>query len=71
MAPERETPDAAWLEEHAASSLRRLMPRLEARFASEVDAAEWEAYADRLRRHFAAETNEHLIARAVQTGFLV
>jgi DNA-binding NarL/FixJ family response regulator len=26
---------------------------------------------DRLRRHFAAETNEHLIARAVQTGFLV
>jgi DNA-binding NarL/FixJ family response regulator len=25
----------------------------------------------KLRRHFAAETNEHLIARAVQTGFLV
>jgi amylosucrase/maltose alpha-D-glucosyltransferase/alpha-amylase len=47
-------PDAqsAWLREHGESSLRRLMPRIEARFAGAADAPEWEAYLGRLRRHF-------------------
>ncbi|MGD8319280.1 MAG: amylosucrase [Gemmatimonadota bacterium] len=41
-----------WIQEHSASSLARLLPRMEARFAGETDPAEWEAYVDRLRRHF-------------------
>src|SRR6056297_1630937 len=43
-----------WLQEHSASSLARLMPRIEARFAEVADPAEWEAYVERLRRHFPA-----------------
>lgn len=43
-----------WLQEHSASSLARLMPRIEARFAGEANPAEWEAYVERLRRHFPA-----------------
>ncbi|MEX2472869.1 MAG: amylosucrase [Gemmatimonadota bacterium] len=41
-----------WLQEHGASSLARLMPRIEARFAADADPAEWEAYVERMRRHF-------------------
>lgn len=48
----REMSDPAWLARHSASSLARLMPRLEARFARQVEEAEWEAYKERLRHHF-------------------
>ena len=41
-----------WLEEHSASSLRRLLPRIEARFKAQTDAVEWDAYVARLQRHF-------------------
>lgn len=41
-----------WMAEHSALGLQRLFPRLEARFKSLIDAAEWDAYAGRLRRHF-------------------
>ena len=34
------------------SSLNRLLPRIEARFQDRTDAAEWEAYMARLKRHF-------------------
>ncbi len=44
--------DELWLIEHAASSLRRLLPRIESRFASGTDPAEWQAYVERLKRHF-------------------
>jgi amylosucrase/maltose alpha-D-glucosyltransferase/alpha-amylase len=44
--------DESWWREHAAASLRRLLPRIEARFAGETDPAEWEAYLGRLTRHF-------------------
>jgi len=36
----------------AAISLRRLMPRLEERFAGRTDEAAWKAYSIRVRRHF-------------------
>ena len=39
-------------ENHAATSLNRILPRLEARFASKVDSSEWEGYLIRLRQHF-------------------
>jgi amylosucrase len=41
-----------WVGQESASSLRRLMPRIEARFKAQTDAAEWEVFADRLKRHF-------------------
>ena len=41
-----------WLEEHSASSLRRLLPRIEARFKAQTDAVEWDAYVARLQHHF-------------------
>jgi amylosucrase len=41
-----------WLKEHAESSLRRLLPRIEARFGKETEAAEWDAYVARLKAHF-------------------
>lgn len=44
--------DTAWVERESSASLRRLMPRLEARFEGRVDADEWDAYVQRLRRHF-------------------
>ena len=40
------------LQEQADESLRRLMPRLEARFRAGIDEAEWERYLARLERHF-------------------
>ncbi len=36
----------------AETTLVRLLPRIEARFATQVDPAEWESYVARLRRHF-------------------
>ena len=44
--------DTTWLEERSAESLRRLLPRIEARFRDSTDPVEWETYTDRLRRHF-------------------
>jgi len=41
-----------WLRTHAAMSLDRLLPRLESRFADQVDDDEWEGYLNRLRQHF-------------------
>ncbi|MGD2076528.1 MAG: alpha-amylase family glycosyl hydrolase, partial [Gammaproteobacteria bacterium] len=44
--------DTEWHRWHAAASLKRLLPRLEARFAGQVDADEWQGYLQRLREHF-------------------
>lgn len=44
--------DGAWVARHSATSLARLMPRLEARLGSQVDEAEWQAYKERVHRHF-------------------
>lgn len=44
--------DPQWMEEHSASSLERLLPRIEARFKPQTEPSEWEAYVDRLERHF-------------------
>ncbi len=45
-------PDTNWHKEHAAASLQRLLPRLEARFADKVDTDEWLGYVQRLRASF-------------------
>ncbi len=47
-----EATDGAWVARHSATSLARLMPRLEARFAERVEDAEWQAYKERVYRHF-------------------
>lgn len=44
--------DSAWLERESASSLRRLLPRIEERFKDKTEPGDWEAYVDRLERHF-------------------
>ena len=44
--------DTNWHETHAATSLNRILPRLEARFANGIDTNEWEGYLNRLRQHF-------------------
>jgi amylosucrase/maltose alpha-D-glucosyltransferase/alpha-amylase len=44
--------EQTWLAEHSAESLRRLLPRIEARYRASTDPVEWESYTDRLRRHF-------------------
>ena len=44
--------DQPWLKTHAATSLNRLLPRLESRFADQVDDDEWEGYLNRLKNHF-------------------
>jgi amylosucrase len=44
--------DTSWQKIQATTSLNRLLPRLEARFASGVDSDEWEGYLFRLRQHF-------------------
>ena len=44
--------DDIWHSTHAATSLNRILPRLEARFANDVDSDEWEGYMNRLRQHF-------------------
>ena len=44
--------DDIWHSTHAATSLNRILPRLEARFANDVDSDEWEGYLNRLRQHF-------------------
>ena len=44
--------DADWHRQHAAASLKRLLPRLEARFAAQVDTDAWQGYLQRLNNHF-------------------
>ncbi|MEZ5366062.1 MAG: alpha-amylase family protein [Bryobacterales bacterium] len=44
--------DAAWMAQETQSSLKRLLPRIEARFQDKTDPVEWEAYMGRLKRHF-------------------
>jgi amylosucrase len=46
------TYDPVWLEQQAAVTLERLMPRLEVRFGQILSTPGWEAYSDRLQRHF-------------------
>jgi amylosucrase len=46
--------DSDWHRRHAAASLKRLLPRLEARFAGQVDVDEWQVYLQRLQEHFPA-----------------
>ncbi|MGD8569645.1 MAG: amylosucrase [Gammaproteobacteria bacterium] len=41
-----------WLEEHGNRALKRLFPRIEARFKDKTDSAEWEAFSNRVRRYF-------------------
>lgn len=41
-----------WHVQQANASLRRLLPRLESRFAAQVDVDEWQGYLFRLREHF-------------------
>ncbi len=42
----------AILERHSNESLSRLIPRLEARFAGDIDEGEWQAYLQRIKTHF-------------------
>ena len=44
--------DSAWHDRHSAASFARLLPRLEEKFATQVEPAEWEAYVQRLKSHF-------------------
>ncbi|MGD2136951.1 MAG: alpha-amylase family protein [Gammaproteobacteria bacterium] len=41
-----------WVDEQSALALKRLFPRIEARFRGATEEVEWEAYTARLRRHF-------------------
>jgi len=44
--------DDIWHAQQAGASLGRLLPRLEARFASAISADEWQGFVHRLREHF-------------------
>lgn len=44
--------NSAKISKHAADSLARLMPRLEARYADRVDQGEWQGFVQRIGRHF-------------------
>jgi amylosucrase len=44
--------DRTWLEENSSASLRRLLPRIEARFKDRTDTVEWENFSRRLQRNF-------------------
>jgi amylosucrase len=47
-------PNTDWQNQQTARSLERLLPRLDARFAAQVDPADWAAFKARLERHFPA-----------------
>ncbi len=47
-----QTTDAAWIWKESSSSLRRLLPRIEARYKDQTDPAQWDTYIQRLKRHF-------------------
>ena len=38
--------------EQVEESLKRLLPRIEARFDGQTEAAEWDAYIERFKLHF-------------------
>lgn len=44
--------DTLWHRQHAEASLKRLLPRLEARFSTQVDSDAWQCYLQRLHSHF-------------------
>jgi amylosucrase len=44
--------NASWFGRESSASLRRLLPRLEAKYKDKTDPAEWEVYIGRLKRHF-------------------
>jgi len=44
--------DNTWHEQHATASLNRLLPRLEARFAAQISADDWQGFVHRLKMHF-------------------
>lgn len=44
--------DAIWLARESSSSLARILPNLEKRFANEMDEAAWLAFVPRVREHF-------------------
>jgi amylosucrase/maltose alpha-D-glucosyltransferase/alpha-amylase len=44
--------DELWLIEHAASSLRRILPRIEVRYRGRTDPPAWDAYVERVKRNF-------------------
>jgi len=44
--------DTSWYQKQAAASLRRLLPRLETKFASHVDHDEWQGLVQRMHDHF-------------------
>jgi glycosidase len=44
--------DTIWQNQQTARSLERLLPRLDARFATDADPADWAAFKARLERHF-------------------
>lgn len=45
-------PDGAWMDKHSVATLNRLLPRLESRFAGQVEPDEWEGFVRRIRKHF-------------------
>jgi glycosidase len=45
-------PDQAWFQHEAEVSLRRLLPRLTARYAAQTEAATWQAFTQRLDVHY-------------------
>lgn len=44
--------DPNWQSQHATASLKRLLPRLEARYNQQVDSDAWQGYLQRLRANF-------------------
>jgi len=44
--------DSGWTQQQSALSLKRLLPRLEQRFAAQLEAAEWQGFRQRLKQHF-------------------
>ena len=44
--------NASWFGKESNASLRRLLPRLEAKYKDKTDPAEWDVYIGRLKRHF-------------------
>jgi len=45
-------PQNSWSQQQAAASLKRLLPRIQARFADQMEVAEWQGYEHRVRAHF-------------------
>lgn len=50
--PMQEAMDAVALKRHSIKSLSRLMPRLEVRYADQIDQGAWQSYVQRIKTHF-------------------